>query len=72
MWPAALNEFDNPAVEYRHKYLNRQHVSIRKKSCFILYTTALPDEPPSVTLGLRVSVQPAPPISLLREQLPKS
>ena len=29
-----------------------------KKHCFIVYTTASPAEPPSVTSGLRVSIQP--------------
>ena len=49
-------------VEYRHKYDNRQP------------TTASPEEPQSVTSGLRVSVQPAKPattIRLLYEELPK-
>ena len=37
------------------KYFNMQRISIRKT--FLLYsidTTALPEEPPSITLGLRV------------------
>ena len=62
------------AVEYRYKYLNTQHTSIRKNLCFIVYTTASPEEPPSVTSGLRVSVQPAKPASPIRflcQQLPK-
>ena len=45
-----------------------------KYLCFIVYTTASPEEPPSVTSGLRVSVQstkPSSPIRLLYEQLPK-
>ena len=25
------------AVEYRHKYLNKQHISKRKNSCFAVY-----------------------------------
>ena len=40
----------------------------------MVYTTALPAGPPSVTLGLRLSVQPAkpaPPTRLLSKQLPK-
>ena len=40
----------------------------------MLYTSASPEEPPSVTSRLRVSVQPAkpaPPIRLLSEGLPK-
>ena len=61
-------------VEYRHKYLKTQHISIRKNPCFTIYTTtASPEEPPSVTSGLRVSVQPAKlasPIRLLREDIP--
>ena len=62
-------------MEYRYKYLSRQHISI-KNSCFIvgLYTTASPEEPPSETSGLRMSVQPAKPASLvgvLWEQLAK-
>ena len=63
-----------PDVEYRHKYHNRQHVNIRKNPCFIVYMTASPEEPPSVTSGLRVSVQatkPVLPIRLLYKQLPK-
>ena len=61
------------AVEYRHKYLNRQHISIRKTLCSIVYMTASPEEPPLVTSGLRVSVQPAKPASPIRflyEELP--
>ena len=61
-------------VEYRRKYLNPQHISIRKTLCFIVYTTASSEEPPSVTSGLRVYVQPAKPASpmrLLCEELPK-
>ena len=75
MWPATLNEFVTPAVEYRHKYLNRQHISTRKNSCFMLYMTTSSEEPLSVTSGLRVSIQPAKPaplISVLGEQLSKS
>ena len=53
-------------VEYRHRYLNRQHISIRKNPCFIVYTTAPPEEPPSVTSRLRVSVQPANPVLPIR------
>ena len=48
-------------VEYRHKYHNRQHISIRKNPCFIVYMTASPAETSSVTSGWRVSVQPAKP-----------
>ena len=62
------------AIENRLKYLNTQHISIRKNLGFIVYTTASPEEPPSVTAGLRVSVQPAKPTSpirLLCEQLPR-
>ena len=64
-------------VEYRHKrhkYHNRQHISIRKNPCFIVYMTVSPAETPSVTSGLRVSVQPAKPalpIRFLYEELPK-
>ena len=60
------------AVECRQKYHNRQHISIRK--CFLVYMTSSPEETPSVTLGLRVSVQlakPDSPIRLLYEELPK-
>ena len=32
--------------------------------------TASPEEPPSVTSGLRASIQPALPIRFLREELP--
>ena len=59
------------AVEYRHKYLNMQHISIRKILCFIVYKSTSPEEPPSVTSGSRVSVQQASPIRLLYERLPK-
>ena len=61
------------AVGFRHKYLNRQHINIRKNLCFIVYITASLAETLSVTSGLRVSVQPAKlasPIRLLCEQLP--
>ena len=47
---------------------------MRKNLCFIVYTTASPEEPPLVTSGLRVSVQPAKsalPIRFLYDQLPK-
>ena len=46
-------------VEDRHKCQNRQRSSITKNPCFIVYMTASPAEPPSVSSGLRVSVQPA-------------
>ena len=62
------------AVEYRHKYHNTQHISMRKNSCFIVYMTASPEELPSITLGLGVSVQPAKPTSpiwFLYQELPK-
>ena len=62
------------AVEYRHRYRNRHHISKRKNPFFIVYTTASPEEPPSVTSRLRVSVQPAKPASpirLLCEELSK-
>ena len=62
------------AVQYSHKYINRQHISIRKNPCFKIYTTASPAQSPSVTSGLRVSVQPAKlasPIRFLYEELPK-
>ena len=49
------------AVEYRPKNLYTQHISIRKHPCFIVYMIASPEEPLSITLGLRVSVQPAKP-----------
>ena len=68
-----LLKLGTTAIEYRHKYLNTQHISIRKILWFIVYTTASPEEPPSVTSGLRVSVQPAKPaspISFLCKQLP--
>ena len=47
------------AVEYRHKYLNRQHINIRKISLLYRKYDASPAESPSVTSELRVSVQPA-------------
>ena len=62
-------------VRYRHKYLNRQHISIRKTS--LLYRmTASPAETPSVTSELIGSVQPAKPalpimFLCLCENLPK-
>ena len=62
------------AVKYRHKYLNTQHISIGKNSCFIVCTTVSPEESLSVMLGLRVSVQPAKPalhIRFLYEELTK-
>ena len=65
-----------PDVEYRHKrhkYHNRQCISIRKNPCFILQTTASTEKPLSVTSGLRVAVHPAKPASPIRflcEQLP--
>ena len=61
------------AAEYRHKYLNTQHISIRKNLCFIVYTTVSPEEPLSLMSGLRMLVQPgktASPIRLLCEELP--
>ena len=60
-------------VDYRHKCHNRQHISIRKNSSFIVYLAASPTETQSVTLGLRVSVQPAKPALPIRffyEELP--
>ena len=74
MRPAPLNEFHTPAVEYRRKFLNRQHISKRKNPCFTVYATASPKEPLSVMSELRVSVQSAKsasPIWLLCEELPK-
>ena len=65
-------EFYYNDVEYRHRYFNRQHISRRKNPCFTVYTTALPEEPPSVTSGLRMLVQLAQPalhIRLLCEEL---
>ena len=56
------------AVEYRHKYHNRQYINIRKNPCFIVYMTASPAETPLVTLGLRVSIKPALPIRFLYEE----
>ena len=56
-------------VEYRHKrhkYHNRQHISIRKNPCFILYITVSPAETPSVTLGLKVSIRSAKPALAIR------
>ena len=35
------------AVEYRHKYLKTQHISIRIHLCFIVYTTASSEDPVS-------------------------
>ena len=61
------------AVEDNRQYLNRQHISIRKNSCFIVYTTTSPTEPPSVTSGLRMAFQPtnpALPIRLFCKELP--
>ena len=52
------NEFDTPAVEYRHKYHNRQHISIRKKALLYSIYDGVTRRNPSVTSGLRVSVQP--------------
>ena len=46
---------------------------MRKNSCFIVYTTASPEEPPSATTGLRLLVHPAKPalpIRFLCEELP--
>ena len=43
-----------PAVEYRHKYLNRQPITMRKNPCFIVCTTTSPEESPSITSGLRL------------------
>ena len=60
-------------VEYRHNH-SRQHISIRKNLCFTVNMTASPAEAPSVTSGLRVSVQrakPVLPIRFLYEELPK-
>ena len=54
------------AVEYRHKNLNTQHISIGKNLCSIVDATASPEEPLTVTLGLRMSVQPAKPASPIR------
>ena len=57
----------------RHKYHNRQHISKRKNSCFIVYMTASPAEALSATSGLRVSIEPAKsalPIRFLYEELP--
>ena len=49
-------------------------ISAKEKNlCIIVYTTASPEEPPSVTSGSRVSVHPAKPafpIRLLCEELP--
>ena len=62
------------AVQYRHEYLNKQHISKRKNPCFVVSTTASPSGPPSVTSVLRMSVRPikpASPFRLLCEQLPK-
>ena len=54
------------------KYSNRQRISIRKNSLlYSTYMTASPEEPPSVTLRLRVCVQPASPIRTLCDQLRK-
>ena len=41
-------------VEYRHRYHNSQHISIRKNPCFMVYMTASPAEATSVMSGLRV------------------
>ena len=53
-------------VAYKHKYHNRQHMSIRKNPCFIVYMKASPAETPSITSELRVSVQPAKPALPIR------
>ena len=61
-------------VEYRHKYYNKQHISIRKNPYFIVYMTASSEETSLVTSGLRVSVQqakPALPTKFLYKELPK-
>ena len=61
-------------VEYRHKYYNKQHISIRKYPCFIVCMIIRSSaETPSVTSVLGLSVQPtksALPIRFLYEQLP--
>ena len=60
-------------LEYRHKYHNRQHISISKNPCFTVFMTASPEEPPPVMSRLKVSVQPAKPalpIKLFYEELP--
>ena len=63
MWSIDLNDINN-----------RQHISIRKNLCFIVYMTASPVEPPLVMSELRVLVQPANPALLIRlllyEKLP--
>ena len=66
-------QLPTPAVEHRHKYLNRQHIIIRKNPCFVLYTTESLAGLLSVTSGLRMiqPAKPASPIRLLYEQLPK-
>ena len=57
------------AVEYRHKYLNTQHISIKKNPCFIVYQHALPATPAgpsSVTSRLSISIQPVKSSSPIR------
>ena len=66
-------EFCYSAVEYRHKYLNRQHISIRKTSLLYSIYEGITRRDPSATSELRVSVQPAKlasPTRLLCEKLP--
>ena len=42
-------------LEYRHKYLNKQHISIRKISLrYFIDTTESPEESPQVTSELKV------------------
>ena len=57
------------------KYLNMQRISKRKTSLlYSIDTTASPTDSSSVTLGLRVGVQPAKPdspVRLLCDQLAK-
>ena len=52
----------------RHQHLNRQHISKRINHRFIVYTRTSPAGSP---MRLRMSVQPAPPIRLLCDYLPK-
>ena len=40
------------AVENRHKYRNRQHISIRKYPCFIICTTTSPERGPLSNVGI--------------------
>ena len=38
-------QFHYNALEFKHRYLHRQRIGIRKIPCFVVYTTALLEEP---------------------------